>query len=162
MNKSISILLSDISCFTIMANLTLNCSACLILPRSLGLHVLLSFIVFFVIFMSLTLCLSASFGGEEPRHAEDPLHLAHHAQRQLHKSSQSKGRSEEIRLHPLDSGTSTSLFQNTRGEILPNMPPPFQMIYYVDALNDTIKFYHSLLKKNGTFMIIVEAREWAE
>lgn len=39
------------------------------------------------------------------------------------------------------------------------MPLPFQMIYYVDALTNTIKFYHSLLKKNGTFMIIVEARE---
>lgn len=36
---------------------------------------------------------------------------------------------------------------------------PFQMIYYVEALTDTIKFYHSLLKKNGMFLIIVEARE---
>ncbi|CAG01845.1 unnamed protein product [Tetraodon nigroviridis] len=34
-----------------------------------------------------------------------------------------------------------------------------QMIYYVDALTDTIKFYHSLLKNNGTFMIIVEAHD---
>lgn len=30
------------------------------------------------------------------------------------------------------------------------------MIYYVDSLNDTIKFYHSLLKNNGTLMIIIE------
>ncbi|CAG5882809.1 unnamed protein product [Menidia menidia] len=32
-----------------------------------------------------------------------------------------------------------------------------QMIYYVDNLSETIKFYHSLLKKNGTLMIIVES-----
>ncbi|XP_070694290.1 histamine N-methyltransferase A-like [Pempheris klunzingeri] len=32
-----------------------------------------------------------------------------------------------------------------------------QMIYYVDNLADTIKFYHSLLKDNGTLMIMVEA-----
>ncbi|XP_078117694.1 histamine N-methyltransferase-like [Sander vitreus] len=32
-----------------------------------------------------------------------------------------------------------------------------QMIYFVDNLADTIKFYHSLLKKNGRLMIIVEA-----
>ncbi|XP_037646351.1 histamine N-methyltransferase A-like isoform X1 [Sebastes umbrosus] len=32
-----------------------------------------------------------------------------------------------------------------------------QMIYYVDNLADTIKFYHSLLKNNGRLMIIVEA-----
>lgn len=31
-----------------------------------------------------------------------------------------------------------------------------QMIYYVDNLADTIKFYHSLLKNNGRLMIIVE------
>ena len=31
-----------------------------------------------------------------------------------------------------------------------------QMIYYVDNLTDTIKFYHSLLKDNGRLMIIVE------
>lgn len=31
------------------------------------------------------------------------------------------------------------------------------MIYYVDDLADTIKFYHSLLKNNGRLMIIVEA-----
>ncbi|XP_062258282.1 histamine N-methyltransferase A-like [Platichthys flesus] len=32
-----------------------------------------------------------------------------------------------------------------------------QMIYYVDNVDDTIKFSHSLLKNNGTLMIIVEA-----
>ncbi|XP_042351168.1 histamine N-methyltransferase-like [Plectropomus leopardus] len=32
-----------------------------------------------------------------------------------------------------------------------------QMIYYVDNLADTIRFYHSLLKNNGRLMIIVEA-----
>lgn len=32
-----------------------------------------------------------------------------------------------------------------------------QMIYYVDSLDETIKFYHSLLKNNGRLMIIVEA-----
>uniref|UniRef100_UPI0037E94F4D histamine N-methyltransferase-like n=1 Tax=Semicossyphus pulcher TaxID=241346 RepID=UPI0037E94F4D len=32
-----------------------------------------------------------------------------------------------------------------------------QMIYYVDNLSNTIKFYHSLLKNNGRLMIIVEA-----
>ncbi|KAM9347760.1 histamine N-methyltransferase A-like [Symphorus nematophorus] len=32
-----------------------------------------------------------------------------------------------------------------------------QMIYYVDNLADTVKFYHSLLKNNGRLMIIVEA-----
>lgn len=31
------------------------------------------------------------------------------------------------------------------------------MIYYVDDLAGTIKFYHSLLKDNGRLMIIVEA-----
>ncbi|XP_049905105.1 histamine N-methyltransferase A-like isoform X1 [Epinephelus moara] len=31
-----------------------------------------------------------------------------------------------------------------------------QMIYYVDNLADTIKFYHSLLKNNGRLMIIIE------
>ena len=30
------------------------------------------------------------------------------------------------------------------------------MIYYVENLTETIKFYHSLLKDNGTLMIIVE------
>lgn len=30
------------------------------------------------------------------------------------------------------------------------------MIYYVDDLADTIKFYHSLLKTNGRLMIIIE------
>ncbi|CAN9497911.1 unnamed protein product [Ophioblennius macclurei] len=30
-----------------------------------------------------------------------------------------------------------------------------QMVYYVDNLDETIKFYHSLLNKNGRFMIIV-------
>ncbi|XP_029315318.1 histamine N-methyltransferase-like [Cottoperca gobio] len=34
-----------------------------------------------------------------------------------------------------------------------------QMIYYVDNLADTIKFYHRLLKNNGRLMIIVEAAE---
>ncbi|TWW80588.1 histamine N-methyltransferase A-like [Takifugu flavidus] len=34
-----------------------------------------------------------------------------------------------------------------------------QMIYYVDALTETIEFYHGLLKKKGTFMIIVEAHD---
>uniref|UniRef100_A0A3P8SW98 Histamine N-methyltransferase n=1 Tax=Amphiprion percula TaxID=161767 RepID=A0A3P8SW98_AMPPE len=32
-----------------------------------------------------------------------------------------------------------------------------QMIYYVDNLGETIKFYQSLLKKNGRLMVIVEA-----
>ncbi|XP_041807331.1 histamine N-methyltransferase A-like [Chelmon rostratus] len=32
-----------------------------------------------------------------------------------------------------------------------------QMIYYVDNLANTIKFYHSLLKSNGRLMIIIEA-----
>ncbi|TDH00936.1 hypothetical protein EPR50_G00174990 [Perca flavescens] len=32
-----------------------------------------------------------------------------------------------------------------------------QMIYYVDNLADTIKFYHSLLKNNGRLMIIIGA-----
>ncbi|XP_041857669.1 histamine N-methyltransferase-like [Melanotaenia boesemani] len=32
-----------------------------------------------------------------------------------------------------------------------------QMIYYVDNLAETIKFYHSLLKINGRLMIIIEA-----
>ncbi|KAK5861354.1 hypothetical protein PBY51_022759 [Eleginops maclovinus] len=32
-----------------------------------------------------------------------------------------------------------------------------QMIYYVDDMADTIKFYHSLLKNNGRLMIIVAA-----
>uniref|UniRef100_A0A3Q3W6C3 Histamine N-methyltransferase n=1 Tax=Mola mola TaxID=94237 RepID=A0A3Q3W6C3_MOLML len=32
-----------------------------------------------------------------------------------------------------------------------------QMIYYVDNLTNTIKFYHSLLKDGGRLMIIVEA-----
>ncbi|XP_029967936.1 histamine N-methyltransferase A-like [Salarias fasciatus] len=31
-----------------------------------------------------------------------------------------------------------------------------QMIYYVDDLDETIKFYHSLLKENGRLMIIIE------
>ncbi|XP_071353206.1 histamine N-methyltransferase A-like [Trachinotus anak] len=31
-----------------------------------------------------------------------------------------------------------------------------QMIYYVDNLAETIKFYHSLLKDNGRLMIIIE------
>lgn len=31
-----------------------------------------------------------------------------------------------------------------------------QMIYYVDNLDETIKFYHSLLKDNGMLMIIVD------
>lgn len=34
---------------------------------------------------------------------------------------------------------------------------PLQMIYYVDNLASTIKFYHSLLKNNGRLMIIIEA-----
>lgn len=34
-----------------------------------------------------------------------------------------------------------------------------QMIYYVDDLADTMKFYHSLLKSNGRLMIIVEAEK---
>lgn len=33
------------------------------------------------------------------------------------------------------------------------------MLYYVDNLADNIKFYHSLLKKNGRLMIIIEAGE---
>ncbi|XP_040913688.1 histamine N-methyltransferase A-like [Toxotes jaculatrix] len=32
-----------------------------------------------------------------------------------------------------------------------------QMLYYVDNLGKTIKFYHSLLKNNGRLMIIIEA-----
>lgn len=32
-----------------------------------------------------------------------------------------------------------------------------QMMYYVDNLDDTIKFYHSLLKKDGKLMIIIES-----
>ncbi|XP_063744445.1 histamine N-methyltransferase A-like isoform X2 [Eleginops maclovinus] len=32
-----------------------------------------------------------------------------------------------------------------------------QMIYYVDNLADTIRFFHSLLKNNGRLMIIIEA-----
>ncbi|XP_037542045.1 histamine N-methyltransferase A [Nematolebias whitei] len=32
-----------------------------------------------------------------------------------------------------------------------------QMIYYVDNLSETIKFFHSLLKNNGRLMIIVES-----
>uniref|UniRef100_A0A8C7XI08 Histamine N-methyltransferase n=1 Tax=Oryzias sinensis TaxID=183150 RepID=A0A8C7XI08_9TELE len=32
-----------------------------------------------------------------------------------------------------------------------------QMIYYVESLEKTLKFYHSLLKNNGRLMIIVEA-----
>ncbi|XP_077392860.1 histamine N-methyltransferase-like isoform X2 [Festucalex cinctus] len=31
-----------------------------------------------------------------------------------------------------------------------------QMIYYVDNLTETVKFYHSCLNKNGSLMIIVE------
>lgn len=34
-----------------------------------------------------------------------------------------------------------------------------QMIYYVDNLANTIKFYHSLLKNNGRLMIIIEAAD---
>ncbi|RVE57735.1 hypothetical protein OJAV_G00202170 [Oryzias javanicus] len=34
-----------------------------------------------------------------------------------------------------------------------------QMIYYVENLEETIKFYHSLLKNNGRLMIIVEAAQ---
>lgn len=30
------------------------------------------------------------------------------------------------------------------------------MVYYVDDLEETVKFYHSLLKKNGRLMIIIE------
>ncbi|XP_073329543.1 histamine N-methyltransferase A-like [Pagrus major] len=33
-----------------------------------------------------------------------------------------------------------------------------QMIYYVDNLSNTIKFFHSLLKNNGRLMIIVESK----
>ncbi|XP_054643502.1 histamine N-methyltransferase-like isoform X3 [Dunckerocampus dactyliophorus] len=32
-----------------------------------------------------------------------------------------------------------------------------QMLYYVDDLAETIKFYHSLLNKNGIIMIIIES-----
>nr|XP_057938338.1 histamine N-methyltransferase-like [Doryrhamphus excisus] len=32
-----------------------------------------------------------------------------------------------------------------------------QMLYYVDDLTETIKFYHSLLNKNGRLMIIIES-----
>ncbi|AWP12761.1 putative histamine N-methyltransferase A-like [Scophthalmus maximus] len=32
-----------------------------------------------------------------------------------------------------------------------------QMLYYVENLTDTIKFYHNLLKSNGRLMIIIEA-----
>ncbi|XP_042351193.1 histamine N-methyltransferase-like [Plectropomus leopardus] len=32
-----------------------------------------------------------------------------------------------------------------------------QMLYFVDNLSDTIKFYHSLLKSNGRLMIIIAA-----
>lgn len=31
------------------------------------------------------------------------------------------------------------------------------MIYYVNNLDETIKFYHSLLKNNGALMVIIEA-----
>uniref|UniRef100_A0A4W6DEX8 Histamine N-methyltransferase n=1 Tax=Lates calcarifer TaxID=8187 RepID=A0A4W6DEX8_LATCA len=31
-----------------------------------------------------------------------------------------------------------------------------QMLYYVDDLTETIKFYHSLLKNNGRLMIVIE------
>ncbi|XP_034430021.1 histamine N-methyltransferase A-like [Hippoglossus hippoglossus] len=31
-----------------------------------------------------------------------------------------------------------------------------QMLYYVDSVADTIKFYHNLLKNNGTLMIVIE------
>ncbi|XP_061698485.1 histamine N-methyltransferase-like [Syngnathoides biaculeatus] len=31
-----------------------------------------------------------------------------------------------------------------------------QMIYFVDDLTETIRFYHSILKKNGTLLIIIE------
>uniref|UniRef100_A0A665UXU9 Histamine N-methyltransferase A-like n=1 Tax=Echeneis naucrates TaxID=173247 RepID=A0A665UXU9_ECHNA len=34
-----------------------------------------------------------------------------------------------------------------------------QMMYYVDDLTETIKFYHSLLKNNGRLMIILEKAE---
>lgn len=30
------------------------------------------------------------------------------------------------------------------------------MLYYVDDLTETIKFYHSLLKNNGRLMIVIE------
>lgn len=33
------------------------------------------------------------------------------------------------------------------------------MMYYVDNLEETVKFYHSLLKKNGRLMIIIETGE---
>ena len=32
-----------------------------------------------------------------------------------------------------------------------------QMLYYVDNVADTIKFYHNLLKNSGTLMIVIEA-----
>ncbi|XP_051937496.1 histamine N-methyltransferase-like isoform X1 [Hippocampus zosterae] len=37
-----------------------------------------------------------------------------------------------------------------------------QMIYYVDDLTESIKFYHSILKKNGSLVIIIEktGRSW--
>lgn len=53
----------------------------------------LSYVSSGVLWDFLTLCLSASFGGKEFWHAED-LHLAHHAQRQLHKSSQVKAKGD--------------------------------------------------------------------
>ena len=31
-----------------------------------------------------------------------------------------------------------------------------QMLYYVDNVADTIKFYHNLLKSGGTLMIVIE------
>lgn len=34
------------------------------------------------------------------------------------------------------------------------------MLYYVDNLADTIKFYHSLLKDNGRLMIINEVGKY--
>nr|XP_057938474.1 histamine N-methyltransferase A-like isoform X2 [Doryrhamphus excisus] len=34
-----------------------------------------------------------------------------------------------------------------------------QMLYYVDDLTETIKFYHSLLNKNGRLMIIIESAD---
>lgn len=40
-------------------------------------------------------------------------------------------------------------------------PSLCQMIYYVDNLSTTIKFYHSLLKNNGRLMIINEAGKFS-
>lgn len=49
-----------------------------------------------------------------------------------------------------------SVFNLKIGINVPNNCPE-QMLYYVENLTDTIKFYHNLLKSNGRLMIIIEA-----